>query len=54
MKTDPISVIGPLIATIPVFLLALSFAINRQIESFRLNVIIGAVLVVLGTVLLYR
>ena len=54
LKWDPISVVGPLIGTIPVFLLALSFVMNRKAESFRLNVIIGAILVALGAALVYR
>ena len=54
LKWDPISVVGPLMGTIPVFLLALSFVMNRKAESFRLNVIIGAILVVLGAALVYR
>ena len=54
LKWDPISVVGPLMGTIPVFLLALSFVMNRKAESFRLNVIIGAILVTLGAALVYR
>lgn len=54
LRIIPISVAGPLIATSPVFMLALSFAINRRVETFRPNVIVGAVLVVLGTALVYR
>ncbi len=54
LKSDPISVVGPLIATTPVFLLAFSFIMNRKVESFRMNVILGALLVVLGAALVYR
>ncbi len=54
LKLAPISVVSPLIATNTVFLLALSFVINRKTESFRLNVIIGALLVVLGAALVYQ
>jgi drug/metabolite transporter (DMT)-like permease len=54
LKSIPITVAGPLIATIPVFMVVLSFIVNRRIETFRPNVIVGAILVVLGTALVYR
>ncbi|MFZ3114711.1 MAG: EamA family transporter [Syntrophales bacterium] len=54
LKLTPISIVGPLIATNTVFLLVLSFVINRKTESFRLNVIIGALLVVVGAALVYQ
>ncbi|MBI4287815.1 MAG: DMT family transporter [Chloroflexi bacterium] len=50
----PVSVASPLIATNPLFLVTLSFVVNRKIESFRLTTILGVVLVVAGTVLVYR
>lgn len=50
----PISVASPLIATNPLFLVVLSFLVNRKIESFRLATILGVVMVVAGTVLVYR
>ncbi len=53
LKLSPISIAGPLTATIPIFLLLLSFMINRSMESFRLTVILGAILVVIGTVIVY-
>lgn len=54
LKWSPITVAGPLIATIPLFIILLSFIANRRLESFRLNVILGAILVVIGVVLVYR
>jgi len=54
LSWSPISVAGPLLATIPLFLVLLSFIVNRKLESFRLNVILGAILVVMGVVLVYR
>lgn len=50
----PVSVASPLISTNPLFLLVLSFVVNRKLESFRINVILGAIFVVIGTVLIYR
>ena len=50
----PVSVASPLISTNPLFLLVFSFVVNRRLESFRINVILGAILVVIGTVLIYR
>ncbi|MBI2831866.1 MAG: DMT family transporter [Chloroflexi bacterium] len=54
LNLSPISIAGPLNGTGPVFLLALSFALNRKTEVFGINVILGAILVVTGAVLLYR
>jgi len=54
LKSSPISIAGPLTATTPVFLLLLSFIVNRNVESFRFTVILGAILVVIGTVMVYR
>ena len=53
-KYSQISVVGPLTATSPVFLILLSLIINRKVESFRLNVILGGIMVVAGAALLYR
>ena len=50
----PVSVASPLISTNPLFLLVLSFTVNRKMESFQINVILGAILVVIGTVLMFR
>ena len=54
LKLSPISIAGPLTATTPVFLLLLSFLTNRNVESFRFTVILGAILVVIGTVMVYQ
>lgn len=48
-----VSIASPLISTNPLFLLTLSFIFNRKMESFRINVILGAVFVVIGTVLMF-
>ena len=53
-KYSEISLVGPLTATSPVFLILLSLIINRKVESFRLNVILGGIIVVAGAALLYR
>jgi drug/metabolite transporter (DMT)-like permease len=54
LKVSPISVAGPLTATSPMFLLLLSFMVNRDMESFRWNVLLGAMLVVAGAAILYQ
>jgi len=54
LKLSPISIAGPLTATTPIFLLLLSFILNRNLESFRFTVILGAILVVIGTLMVYR
>ena len=53
-KYTQISIAGPLVATSPVFLMLLSLMVNRKVESFRPNVILGAILVFVGAALLYR
>ena len=53
LKLSPISTAGPLTATTPLFLLLLSFLVNRNVESFRFTVILGAILVVIGAVMVY-
>lgn len=54
LKLSPISIAGPLTATSPIFLLLLSFIVNRNVESFRFTVILGIILVVLGTIMVYQ
>lgn len=49
LSLSPISVITPLLATTPVFLLMLSFAFNRKLEIFNIQVFIGTLAVVIGT-----
>lgn len=48
----PASVVTPLVATEPVFMMIFSFIFNRQLEIFSRPVIFGSILVVVGTVLL--
>jgi len=47
------SIAVPLISTMPVFLIFFSFIFNRKIEIFNRPVVVGAVLVVLGTILIF-
>ena len=48
----PASVVTPIVATSPVFLLIFSYIFNRNLEIFSRPVIIGTVIVVVGTILL--
>lgn len=48
----PASVVTPLVATEPVFMMIFSFIFNRQLEVFSRPVIFGSILVVAGTILL--
>ena len=48
----PASVVIPLVAISPVFLLFFSYLFNRKLEIFSKPVIIGTVTVVIGTILL--
>ena len=48
----PASVVSPLVAISPVFLLVFSFLFNRKLEIFNKPLIIGTVTVVIGTILL--
>lgn len=52
LNLAPASVVAPIISTSPVFLLILSFLFNRKIEIFSRPVVIGAVAVVIGTIIL--
>ena len=51
LSMAPASVVATLLSTFPVFMLVLSFLFNRRMETFNSNVIIGAVAVVVGTIL---
>ena len=53
LKMTSASVVVPLISTMPLFLLLLSFLFNRKVEIFNPTLVAGAVLVVLGTVLIF-
>jgi len=52
LKLIPASVVTPIVATSPVFLLIFSYLFNRNLEIFSRPVIIGTMIVVVGTVLL--
>jgi uncharacterized membrane protein len=47
------SVVIPLISTFPVMTILLSFIFNRKLEIFNINVIVGAIAVVIGSSLLF-
>ena len=51
---SPASVVTPLICTSAIFIIILSFLLNRRIEVFTPRVIIGIVLAVAGTFLLFQ
>ncbi|MFC1894312.1 EamA family transporter, partial [Chloroflexota bacterium] len=48
----PVSLVAPIFALEPVFLLGLSYLFNRKLEVFSKNVIIGIITAVVGTILL--
>lgn len=52
LSLAPASVITPLVATSPVFLLVFSFIFNRNLEIFNAPVIVGTITVVAGTILI--
>ena len=52
LSLAPASIVSPLASTVPVFLLLFSFLLNRNLEIFNLPIIIGAVTVVIGSILL--
>jgi len=52
LSLAPASVVTPLVATEPVFMMMLSFIFNRRVEIFSRPVIIGSIFVVVGTALL--
>jgi len=52
LNLAPASVVTPLLSTTPVFLLTLSFVLNRRLEVFSLPVVVGTIAVVIGAVLL--
>jgi uncharacterized membrane protein len=52
LSLGPASVITPLVATSPVFLLVFSFVFNRNLEIFNTTVIVGTIAVVAGTILI--
>jgi len=52
LSLAPASVVVPLVSISPIFLLILSFLINRDLEIFSRTIVIGTVAVVIGTILL--
>lgn len=52
LSLAPASVVTPLVATEPIFNMALAFIFNRKLEMFSRPVILGSILVVAGTILL--
>ena len=50
---SPVSVVQPLIGTSVLFVLLLSFMVNRKIDVFNFRVIIGILVIVLGTFLIF-
>lgn len=47
-----VSVVAPIVSTSPVFTLLLSFFFNRKVEFFSAPVIIGTIMVVVGTIVI--
>ncbi len=52
LSLAPVSVIAPLFSINPIFVLVLSFIFNRKLEVFNTNIIIGTIIVVIGSLLL--
>ncbi|MFC1814342.1 DMT family transporter [Thermodesulfobacteriota bacterium] len=52
LSLAPVSIVSPLVSTVPVFLLVFSFLFNRSLEVFNITVMIGTVTVVIGSILL--
>ncbi len=52
LSMAPITVVSPLFATTPIFIVGLSFLFNRKIEVFNVAVIIGVIVVAAGAILL--
>jgi drug/metabolite transporter (DMT)-like permease len=52
LSIAPITVVVPLMRTVPVFVLVFSFLVNRHLEVFSLSVIIGILCTVAGTIFL--
>ena len=52
LSLAPASVVSPLLTMTPVFVVVLSFLVNRKLESFSTPVIVGTVVVVVGSILL--
>jgi drug/metabolite transporter (DMT)-like permease len=53
LNYSPVSLVAPLAGTDSLFVLPLSFLINRKIEAFNLRIILGTVAVVAGVFLIF-
>lgn len=53
LSISPMSIVAPLIGTSPLVTILFSFFISRNLETFTLRVILGAVAVVAGTAILF-
>jgi len=53
LQLSPVSIVGPLMGTIVIFVLALSWIINRRIDAFNWRVIAGICMVLAGVFLIY-
>ncbi|MFC1938522.1 DMT family transporter [Chloroflexota bacterium] len=53
LSMAPASIIAPIYATSPVFVLTLSFLFNRKLEVFSAPVIAGTIAVIVGTILIF-
>ena len=53
LKYSPVSIVQPLIATIVIFVLLFSWIINRKIDFFNWQVIIGIIMVLAGVFTIY-
>lgn len=54
IENSPISLVAQIMATSPLFVLPLSFVINRSIEAFSMRIIFGTVATVMGVLLIFR
>ena len=52
LAISPVTVVVPLMRTVPVFVLVFSFLVNRHLEVFSLSVVIGILCTVAGTIFL--
>ncbi len=53
LSLSPMSVVGPLFSASRMLVIVFSFIFNRKLETFSPRVLVGAVLVVSGTVILF-
>ncbi|MFQ5825876.1 MAG: EamA family transporter [Dehalococcoidia bacterium] len=53
LSLSPMSIVGPLFSASRMLVIIFSFILNRRLETFAPKVILGSVLVVFGTVILF-